>query len=141
MDLFQLTRDLDHIDGRVDGSITSKKQMWNEIWSMMAYLGAPIWYITLSPADNKHPICLYFADGKERLDVELLWSDDDHYCLIANNPVTGAHFFHFMVEMFIEHVLGVSTDHWGLYEKTSGYYGTIEHQGQLTLHLHMLLWI
>ena len=29
----------------------------------------------------------------------------------------------------------------GLYEKTAGYYGTVEQQGRLTLHMHMLIWI
>ncbi|KAF8222663.1 hypothetical protein L208DRAFT_1204898, partial [Tricholoma matsutake] len=43
--------------------------------------------------------------------------------------------------MFIEHVLGVGTDHRGMYGETAGYYGTVEQQGRLTLHLHMLLWI
>ena len=43
--------------------------------------------------------------------------------------------------MFIEHVLGVGSEHRGLYGNTSGYYGTVEQQGRLTLHLHMLLWI
>ena len=138
---FQLIRDLDHIDGRVSGSITSKKYMRSEIWSMITYMGAPMWYITLSPADNKHPICLYFADNKEKLDVALTRSADEQYRLIARNPVAGARFFHFMIEMFIRHVLGVSADHCGLYGETSGYYGTVEQQGRLTLHLHMLLWI
>ena len=141
VDCFQLMRDLDHIDGKVSGSITSKKYMRSEIWSMIAYMGAPAWYITLSPADNKHPICLYFADDKEKLDVSLLRPADERYRLIARNPVAGARFFHFMIEMFIRHVLGVGTDHRGLYGETSGYYGTVEQQGRLTLHLHMLLWI
>ena len=140
-DCFQLIRDLDHIDGKVSGSITSKKYMRSEIWSMIAYMGAPMWYITLSPADNKHPICLYFADNREKLDVTLTRSSDERYRLIARNPVAGARFFHFMIEMFIRHVLGVGTDHCGLYGETSGYYGTVEQQGRLTLHLHMLLWI
>lgn len=74
---FQLIRDLDHIDGKVCGSITSKKYMRNEIWSMIAYMGAPVWYITLSPADSKHPICLYFADNKEKLDVNLTCPADE----------------------------------------------------------------
>lgn len=138
---FQLIRDLDTVDGKVSGSITSKKYMRSEIWSMIVYLGAPVWYITLSPADNKHPICLYFADNKERLDVQLMRSEDERYRLIANNPVAGARFFHFMIKMFVKHVLGVGSDHRGLYGETSGYYGTVEQQGRLTLHLHMLLWI
>ncbi|KAI0043091.1 hypothetical protein FA95DRAFT_1499130, partial [Auriscalpium vulgare] len=46
-----------------------------------------------------------------------------------------------MVELFLKHVLGVGSSHPGLYGNTSGYYGTVEQQGRLTLHLHMLLWI
>ena len=138
---FQVIRDLHHIDGKVSGSITSKRYMRSEIWSLIAYLGAPVWYITLSPADSKHPICLYFADNKEKLDVALSRSEDERYRLIASNPVAGAHFFHFMIEMFIRHVLGFEKDHQGYYGKTAGYYGTVEQQGWLTLHLHMLLWI
>ncbi|KAK0442069.1 hypothetical protein EV421DRAFT_1890988 [Armillaria borealis] len=46
-----------------------------------------------------------------------------------------------MVDLFIKHVLGVGTDHPGAFGQTSSYYGTIEQQGQLTLHLHLLLWI
>ena len=115
--------------------------MRNEIWSLIAYLGAPVWYITLTPADNKHPISLYFADNKEKLDVTLSRSEDERYRLIASNPVAGARFFHFMIQMFICHVLGVENDHRGLYGETAGYYGTVEQQGRLMLHLHMLLWI
>jgi helitron helicase-like protein len=69
-------------------------------------MGAPVWYITLSPADSKHPICLYFADNKEKLDIAFSRPADDRYRLIARNPVAGARFFHFMIEMFIRHVLG-----------------------------------
>jgi hypothetical protein len=102
-----------------------------------------MWYITLSPADNKHPLCLYFADDNETFDVNLIRSDDDRYRLIARNPVAAARFFHFTIEMFIKHVLGFGpdSDKQGLYGDTSAFYGTVEQQGRLTLHLHMLLWI
>jgi Helitron helicase-like domain at N-terminus len=66
---------------------------------------------------------------------------DERFRLIANNPVDGARFFKFMVELFIKCVLGYGGNHLGLYSKTAGYYGTVEQQGRLTLHLHMLLWI
>ncbi|KAI0713348.1 hypothetical protein C8Q76DRAFT_620844, partial [Earliella scabrosa] len=46
-----------------------------------------------------------------------------------------------MVDLFIKHVLGVGLDRRGLYGETAGYYGTVEQQGRLTLHLHMLVWI
>ena len=46
-----------------------------------------------------------------------------------------------MVEMFIIHVLGVNTSHAGIFGDTAAYYGTVEQQGRLTLHLHLLLWV
>ncbi|KAH7918708.1 hypothetical protein BV22DRAFT_1024128, partial [Leucogyrophana mollusca] len=62
-----------------------------------------------------------------------------------------------MVQSFITHVLGVSPAKGlgsgqcgtrqrprysrGFYGSTNAYYGTVEQQGRLTLHLHMLVWI
>src|SRR5712692_7166503 len=87
-----------------------------------------------------HPISLYFADTQEEFSPELR-PHDECYRLISQNPVAGARFFHFIVEMFIKHVLGVGREHPGLYGETAAYYGAVEQQGRLTLHLHMLLWI
>jgi hypothetical protein len=63
---FQLIKNLDHVCGHVKGSSTSKKYMRNELWSLILFLGAPS-SITFAPADNKHPICLYYADTQEKL--------------------------------------------------------------------------
>ncbi|KAJ7304795.1 hypothetical protein DFH08DRAFT_918689 [Mycena albidolilacea] len=46
-----------------------------------------------------------------------------------------------MSESFIKNVLGVGADRPGLYGETDAYYGTVEQQGRLTLHMHMLIWI
>ena len=62
---FQLIRDLDIIGKDVQGSLTSKCHMRNEIWLLITMKGAPSWYITLSPSDERHPICLYYSDTKE----------------------------------------------------------------------------
>lgn len=137
---FAVLADLDHVGGHVKGSLTSKKYMRNELWSLISFLGAPSWFITLSPADNRHPICLYFADTGEKFSPELRSSAVRNH-MIANNPVAAARFFDLMVRSFIKNVLGVDHEHPGLYGKTSGYYGTVEQQGRLTLHLHLLLWI
>ena len=66
--------------------------------------------ITFSLADNMHPISLYFADMEETFNPELR-PENEHYRLIADNPVAGAQFFHFIVGMFIKHVLRVNQDH------------------------------
>ncbi len=131
---------MDLIGGHVKGSLATKKHMRNEIWSLISHLGSPSWFVTLSPADNKHPICLYFADMNEQFKPEIRTSDDT-YRLIANNPVAAARFFNFMCCAFIKNVLGVCSTHSGLFGKTSGYYGTVEQQGRLTLHLHILIWL
>ena len=137
---FSVLDDLDHVGGHIKGSLTSKKYMRNEIWSLISSLGAPSWFITISPADNRHPICLYFADTNEKFSPELRTSAERNR-LIASNPVAAARFFDLVVRSFIKNVLGVDHDHPGLYGKTSGYYGTVEQQGRLTLHLHLLLWL
>ena len=137
---FDLINDLDHVAGHVQGSVTNKRYMRNEIWSLISYIGAATWFLTFAPADVKHPFCLYLADTKTVFKPEIRTSDE-RYALIAQNPVAGARFFHYMVQMFIKHVLGVNEDHPGLYGNTSAYYGTVEQQGRLTLHLHLMLWI
>jgi hypothetical protein len=137
---FQLIRDVDAIAGKMHGSTTSKKFMRNEIWSLISSLGAPSWYITLSPADIQHPLCVYYA-GTQTEFRPTIAPYDDRMRSVCANPVAGARFFHFMVETFVTDVLGVNASHRGLYGDTGGYYGTVEQQGRLTLHLHMLLWI
>jgi hypothetical protein len=46
-----------------------------------------------------------------------------------------------MCQAFIKNILGVGQKHPGVFGETSDYYGTVEQQGRLTLHLHMLIWI
>ncbi len=131
---------LDHVAKHVEGSNTNKKYMRNEIWSLICAKGAPSWFITFAPTDLKHPLCLYLASEDIRF-YPKMYAEDKRWSLIANNPVACARFFHFMVQAFIKHILGVGTNHDGLYGDTNGYYGTVEEQGRLTLHLHMMLWI
>lgn len=137
---FRLLNDLDKVAEKVEGSMTSKKQMRNELWSLVSFMGAPSWFITFAPADNFHPLCLYYADTDERF-VPRFRTPNNRYILTAQNPVAGARFFHVMVELFLKHVLGVDSKEPGVFGKPSAYYGTVEQQGRLTLHIHMLLWI
>ena len=137
---FHLLKDLDHVSGPVKGSNTSKKWMRSEIWSLIYHRGAPFWYITISPADIKHPLCIYYADGKEKFSADIL-PYDTRLRLICQNPVAGACFFDFMVHLFISEILGVDSERRGIYGDVPAYYGTVEQQGRLTLHLHMLIWL
>ena len=137
---FKLLKDLDHVAGTVKGSTTSKKWMRNEIWSLIAHCGAPFWYITLSPADVKHPICIYYAGSDEKFEPSIL-PYDERMRKVCSNPVACARFFHFIVTIFISDVLGMDSNLPGLYGTTKAYYGTVEQQGRLALHLHALIWL
>ena len=139
-DCFDVLSDLDHIAYHVDGSLTSKKYMRNEIWSLISHLGAPTWFITFAPSDTNHPMSIYFASEEEVFRSHVL-SNDERQRLIASNPVASARFFHKLVDLFIQHVLGIANEGHGLFGPTGAYYGTVEQQGRLTLHLHLLLWI
>ncbi|KAH7906051.1 hypothetical protein BJ138DRAFT_972775, partial [Hygrophoropsis aurantiaca] len=135
---YQVIRDLDHVGNGVSGSLTNKKFMRNEIWSLMSYKGAPSWYITLSPADERHPICLYYADTN--MEFRPFIKDEKlRRLMVSQNPVAGARFFHLMIQLFIKHVLGVnlsvddapphssgSSYTRGLYGETDAFYGTVE---------------
>ena len=77
-----------------------------------------------------HPISVYFSDTQEKFSPELR-PENECYRLIAEKPVAGAQFFHFMVKMFIKHVLGVNQDCPGLYGDTATYYATVEQQVQV----------
>ncbi|KAF8578597.1 hypothetical protein K439DRAFT_1648743 [Ramaria rubella] len=107
---YQLLNDLYHVSSHVDGS---------------AYLGAPTWYITFSPADVKHPIALYLAAHKEKI-RPVLNVNDANYKLIADNPVASARFFHIIVQAFLKHVIGTNEKDAGLYEQpvSTGNQGT-----------------
>ncbi|KAA1479141.1 hypothetical protein DENSPDRAFT_788862, partial [Dentipellis sp. KUC8613] len=122
---FAIINDLDHVAKHVEGSNTNKKYMRNEIWSLICAKGAPSWFITFAPMDLKHPLCLYLASEDLRF-YPKMYAEDKRWSLIANNPVACARFFHFMVQAFIKHILGVGTSHHGLYGDTNGYYGTVE---------------
>ena len=50
-------------------------------------------------------------------------------------------FFKYMVESLLEDVLCCKSGEAGAYGHTNGYYRTVEQQGRLTLHLHLLLWV
>jgi hypothetical protein len=60
---------------------------------------------------------------------------------MSKNPVAAARFFHFMVEVFLEEVLGWEKEERGVFGHPKGYYGTVEQQGRLTLHLHLVIWV
>ncbi|KIJ37914.1 hypothetical protein M422DRAFT_177292 [Sphaerobolus stellatus SS14] len=72
---YQIIKVLEHVSGNVEGSGTGRKFMNNEVWALLSYLGAPTWYITFAPADERHPMALYFANNNIKFRKEILPRD------------------------------------------------------------------
>ena len=126
---------------RVYNSIGAKKRQRKQLWSVVEQIGAPTWFITVSPPEHRSPICLYYADTAIEINLDERTKEEARK-LISQNPVAGARYFHFIVTMLIDLVLGMAfEDERGLFGPVDSYYGTVEQQGRLTLHIHMLVWI
>jgi hypothetical protein len=141
---FNILKHIDSMSANIAGSNTSKKYQRNEVRSLILAKGVPTWFITFSPADFKSPICLYYAGENVdlcQLDPLRSITYEKRMRAIASNPVACARFFHLMVDLFIKKILRYGTGKDGLYGRTKEYYGTVESQGRLTLHLHSLIWI
>jgi hypothetical protein len=137
---FDVLRDLDHVGGHVMGSISSKKNMRNEIWSTTAFFNAPTWFVTAAWSDLHHPLAIYYAQTDTIYHPEIC-SSEERNLLMSKNPVAAARFFKFMVETFISDVLGWLNEQRGVFGHTEAFYATVEQQGRLTLHLHALIWV
>ncbi|EAU84997.2 hypothetical protein CC1G_04093 [Coprinopsis cinerea okayama7 len=125
----------------VGGSLASKQADRTKVWSMSYAKGLPPWYITISPVDQKHPISIYRGDPSCNIfDAEILPASVRQK-IASLNPVACARFFHFLVELFIKHVLGWNNERGGRYGRTSGYWGSVEQQGRQSLHGHFVVWI
>jgi hypothetical protein len=138
---YPLMDQIDHVGVSIQRSMAGRKRMRTNWWTMITCKGSPSWFVTLSPMDINH-LCLYWADH----DIEFrpnLRTKNDHLWLIEQNPVAGARFFHFMVQLFIKHLLRWMDEEGrsGIFGPTSGFFGTVEQQGRMTLHLHVLIWI
>ncbi|KAF5331416.1 hypothetical protein D9611_011867 [Ephemerocybe angulata] len=133
---------LDVVGGHVAGSLARKKYQRGEIWSLINYLNSPAWFITISPADSKHPLCVHWASHDIEFKPEIK-GYKERLNLITRNPVACARFFHHLVLLFIKYICGWSEEEVkrGLFGVPSAFYGTVEQQGRMTLHLHFLLWI
>ncbi|KAJ7472546.1 hypothetical protein FB451DRAFT_982084, partial [Mycena latifolia] len=122
---FDLIKDLDAVAGHVQGSVTSKKYMRNEIWSTIAFFNAPTWFVTVAWNDLHHPLALYYAQTDTVYRPEIRTSAERNK-LMSRNPVGAARFFHYMVQAFISDVLGWESEDRGVFGHTNAFYATVE---------------
>ena len=144
----QLLDQIRSVGKNLPGSDFQRRSLQHEIRALMVKLGLPSFFITINPADYHHPLVLHFAGKKVNLDApfEGDWiTKEERARLVADDPVAAAKFFHYLVETWLECILGVNSqlkmNEVGVLGRTTGYYGTVETQGRGSLHLHILVWI
>jgi len=114
--------------------------MRNEIWSLISYVGAP------------HGLSLLHLQTASTLYAYIMQTQRRHFVLIfdlAMNVIDSLQIIQWQVhDSSMSWFRCLSNMFWGLTKiirvfmvNTSAYYGTVEQQGRLTLHLHLLLWI
>ena len=117
--------------------------------------GAPLVFTTPNVSDTKNPIMNLMYMGQcvnswRLLEAEApeMPSAEEMLRRVARDPVSQAQFFHMMVMLFLEHVLGVDVQGvaadgvasaWGagLFGTVVAYFGPVETQGRGGLHPHM----
>ncbi|KAI0340976.1 hypothetical protein BDW22DRAFT_1333795, partial [Trametopsis cervina] len=125
---FELIHLIDQVNHYVPGSATNRKFQRNEIKSMIMQKGVPFWFITFSPTDFKHPLCLYYCG----MEIDLFAHEQklpdyqERMFAIAQNPVACARFFDRIVKTFIKEILCYGKAEDGLFGPTESYYGTVE---------------
>ncbi|KAI5892666.1 uncharacterized protein SCHCODRAFT_01171736 [Schizophyllum commune H4-8] len=135
---------------RVTGTDTARVRLRSQIWSTSLTFGPPSLWITINPSDIHDPIAQIFAGEDIDMDSFLATSGPDKHeraVTIAKDPYAAAKYFHFVIRLVLEVLLGVhvtpfkTTSQEGIFGRVSAYFGTVESQGRGTLHLHMLVYL
>lgn len=135
------------------GTDESRMRICSQIWSTTAMFGLPSLWITINPLDTNDPIAQVFAGCNINLD-NFMNSDgprqDTHAVTIASDPYAASEFFHFIIQAVLEELMGIQGHSPyksgikckpGIFGCVSHYFGTVEAQGQGTLHFHMAVWL
>ena len=137
--LNKLLNHIKTIGGRVMGSSYSRAALRTKTHALIFNQGLPSIFLTLNPADIHSPVALYFAGVKLDLDniqTEQLLDTYKRAEIIASHPVATAKFFHVLITSILDNmIIG------GVLGPIKAYFGTVESQGRVSLHLHLLAWL
>jgi hypothetical protein len=147
-----LQRQMSAIRARMTSSDESHHSIHGKIWgTTLLYNNLALW-VTLNPSDTHDPLAQVLRKEDINLDVFCNTAGPDSQgraVNVAANPYAAAHFFHFVIGFVLEVLFGIKAGNGksrshrkeGLFGTVQVYIGTVEAQGQSTLHLHLLLWL
>jgi hypothetical protein len=127
--LFQLMESTAIANGLVRGSQQYIRNRRNEIRGLFFRFGAPKFFITINPADMRHPLVLSLRGDVWRPAVT---PEFTRYCrmhskLIAQNLVLQAQFFNLIFRAVTEVLFGFGRDtQVGIFGKVVAHYDIIE---------------
>ena len=156
-----ILRSMELVMGHVPCTDAARRYMRNELYALQVWLGLPTLFITLNPADTRHPFVVFFsAQGQSSAPWLPVSTDNDLAQVLASvdvahrvalDPVAVALAFHHHVQLFLVELLGcskqgelhldgVASAHGtGALGPIAGYYGVTEPQLRGSLHVHMLV--
>ena len=151
---------MEMVSATVPCTDAARRRMRQQLRSLQYWQGLPSVFLTLNPADTKHPFTLFFASGGEDTWVPVT-SDEALDGVLQNinlahsvaiDPVAVARAFHQHVQLFLTELLdckplskdtfpdGLATcTHGGILGAVAAFFGVTEPQMRGSLHLRMLL--
>lgn len=138
------------IAAKIPGSHASKICDRNSMRAYMGYFGIGHIYLTLNPNPVHSPIFqVFFGDREVDLSSRFpqLVSPSERALRLAKDPVAAADFFNFVINAFLEHLLGWdfennrSSERGGLLGHVRAFFGTGEYYERGSLHGHFVIWL
>lgn len=146
----ELRNDLSAVRSHVPGTDESRLSVRAQSWGNTLIFNGPNVWLTLNPADTQDPIAQIFAGADIDLDKFIKTAGPNHEQRTANitkDPYASAKFFHFVINLVLETLFGISAKQGkihrrlGIYGQVNAYIGCVEAQGRGSLHLHLMLWL
>nr|GAT52360.1 predicted protein [Mycena chlorophos] len=146
-----LRRHLTTIRARVQGTDESRVSIRAQIWGLTLRFNPPSIWMTINLSDTNDPIAQVLAGQAINLDQFVAKQGPNSTKrgrTIAEDPFAASEYFHIVVRLVLEEMLGISvsqrgsiTRRPGVLGRISAYVGTVEAQARGSLHLHLLLWL
>jgi len=147
-----LRNQLSTVRAKVMGTDESRIKIRGQIRGMNIMKGPPSLWITINPLDMGDPIAQVLVG--EQIDLDSFEhtagpNSEQQNLNIAHDPFAVAKFFHFVIGTILEELFGIKGYSNGshvrrtnrIFGKVASYVGTVEAQGQGTLHLHIVVWL
>ncbi len=149
-----LRTELTAVRSKVPGTDESRRTLRSKIWSTNVMFNPPNLWITVNPNDTHDPIAQVIVG--ENIDLDNFLAHVGLTAVlqaktIAADPYASTKFFHLIAQCTLNALLGISVHsscghhvvsrEKGIFGMVNAYIGTIEAQGQGSLHMHVLIWL